>query len=514
MKRPEVHVVEAGKRLSQSLIWRLQRRFFEKYGVAAFSHGALPHYITSNPFIAQAYARVVLGYLRDIKPQLRPGQPVYLVELGAGTGRFGFHFLQKFSALLAQSTLHDIPWCYVLTDFTTSYLNAWLTHPKLMPFVAAGNLDFALFDVSQPGSLVLQHSGAVLSENAVQNPLIVLANYVFDGIPQDAFRLMDGQLYESLVTLTSFQPESDLESPSLLERLEVLYDSQLVTGDYYEDAACNRLLHSYAQGPQEGMLLFPGTTISCLGYLQKLSGNRLLLLTADKGEPTEEVGLPQSAPELVHHGSVSMMVNYRALGEYVQQEGGQVLGVQHRHVHLNVSAFVLGTEPAEHPETRHAYVDSVRTFGPDDFFLVKQSLEGRCDGMTLEPILALLRFSGWDFWFLRECFSALLHCLAQATEPWRQEARRAITAVWDNYYDIGEHWDLPYHLGMLLQTQHDDHAALTYFRFSIEQHGPRPETLHALALCHERLGDTEAAQQLRKQALMGNNDGAKTSTQA
>lgn len=150
----------------------------------------------------------------------------------------------------------------------------------------------------------------------------------------------------------------------------MFYEPRRIPGDtsnYYDDPACNRLLRTYAQGGEQGVLLFPSTTLSCIGYLRQLSGNRLLLLTGDKGDATEEARLPQSAPVVTHHGSISMMVNYHALGAYVRQEGGQVLTSRHRHCHLNVSAFVFGAHRSAHSETCYAYYDTVQTFGPDDF---------------------------------------------------------------------------------------------------------------------------------------------------
>jgi hypothetical protein len=55
--------LEAKRRLSQSLLWRLQRNYFEQHGIDAWSSGTVPHHITSSPFIADAYARVVIGFL-------------------------------------------------------------------------------------------------------------------------------------------------------------------------------------------------------------------------------------------------------------------------------------------------------------------------------------------------------------------------------------------------------------------------------------------------------------------
>ncbi len=100
---PYRYVIDSGKPLSRSLLWTMQRRYFEDQGVEAWSTNIVPSYITSNPFIARRYAQVVLGYLRDIWAALDPSQPLYIVELGAGGGRFAFYFLRCFQELLAES---------------------------------------------------------------------------------------------------------------------------------------------------------------------------------------------------------------------------------------------------------------------------------------------------------------------------------------------------------------------------------------------------------------------------
>src|SRR4051812_13767301 len=87
--------LETRRRLSQSILWNWQRKFFESQGIQAWSGGAVPHHITSSPFIADAYARVVFGFLRDCQSvvggdgnssvvPLDHSQPVYIVELGSG----------------------------------------------------------------------------------------------------------------------------------------------------------------------------------------------------------------------------------------------------------------------------------------------------------------------------------------------------------------------------------------------------------------------------------------------
>src|ERR671933_153330 len=145
------YVLEQDQRLSRSLLWQLQRRFFDAQGPNAWlQDGGVPHYITTNPYIARSYARVALGFLRDCRAvapgdptfaPLDPTQPVYVVELGHGPGRFGHAFLTQFLDLLARSSLKGIPIQYVMTDVAESNVTHWRTHPSLQPFVAAGQLD-------------------------------------------------------------------------------------------------------------------------------------------------------------------------------------------------------------------------------------------------------------------------------------------------------------------------------------------------------------------------------------
>src|SRR5258708_34111390 len=97
-------VLERNQRLSRSMLWGLQRTFFHQQGIRAWSQGIVPQYITSNPFVAKAYAKVVFGWLRDWSistppPALDLSRPIYIIELGAGSGRFGYHFLKKFHRL-------------------------------------------------------------------------------------------------------------------------------------------------------------------------------------------------------------------------------------------------------------------------------------------------------------------------------------------------------------------------------------------------------------------------------
>src|SRR5215207_7978012 len=152
------------QRLSESVLWQLQTRYFEQQGVNAWRSGTVPHYITSNPFIARAYAQVVCGYLRDCRAAglLDESEPIYIIELGAGSGRFGFHFFKKMAELLPHFALQNLPIKIVLTDFAQPTIDYWMQHPVLQPLVEQGLLDFARFDVTRDDEITLLNTGVRL----------------------------------------------------------------------------------------------------------------------------------------------------------------------------------------------------------------------------------------------------------------------------------------------------------------------------------------------------------------
>src|SRR6266702_6860822 len=92
-----MYLLEATVPLARSMVWQIQRTFYADQGVAAWTRSGVPQTVTTSPTIAHAYARIVMGFVRDIHPSIDPRQPVYIVELGAGPGRFAYRFLKAYS---------------------------------------------------------------------------------------------------------------------------------------------------------------------------------------------------------------------------------------------------------------------------------------------------------------------------------------------------------------------------------------------------------------------------------
>ena len=485
-------------------MWNVQRAFFEQSDIDAWRQGIVPRYVTSNAFIAGAYATVVLGFLRGGlagRVSLEHKHPVYIMELGAGSGRFAFHFMRQFLGILRRSTLKDIPVKYVMTDFAERTLDFWQDHPSLKPFVEQGHLDFARFDAGHDRELTLCHSSDTLAPDSVKNPLVVLANYFFDSIPQDAFCIKDGRLCESLITVTTTSKEPDPADPEILKHIEVAYEHRPITGDYYDDPPCDRILRDYQQQLSDTAFTFPCAAIRCLRDLSALSSGRMLLLSADKGYSREEDLVGREEPTINVHGSFSMAVNYHAIGRYICNEGGQMLHTAHRHSSLSVCAFILGQLPDDTIETRQAYAAAIDRFGPDEFFILKKGLEKVTEALDLPEMLAFLRLSGWDAGVFLAFFPSSLDQVDSLSEAGRQELYAAIQQVWENYYPIGEERDLPFYLGMLLYGMTYYPEALDYFGHSQRLYGPNASSIYNMGMCHYGLRQVEDALSCVNEAL-------------
>jgi hypothetical protein len=506
------YILEQGKRLSESLLWRLQKNFFDSQGVQAWTTGIVPHYITSNGWIADAYAKVVLGWLRDCAGTVREASsfapldlrhPVYIVELGCGSGRFGFQFFNRLLDLLSRSSLSHVQVRYVLTDFTEKNLEPLRGHPGLRPWIEAGLLDFARFDAAEPGEIRLERSGVTLSPQTLRNPLVVIANYVFDGIPQDAFAARGGQLFEMLATLTVPDEEEDLDDPTILQRVEVAWEERPAAMEPYGDPELDAIPREYARRLKDSALLFPFAAIRCLRHLARLADGRLLLLSGDKGYCREELIDGRGEPAVTVHGSFSMMVDYHALGRWFAHRGGELLCTAHLHSSLNVVAGLLGTPPGGTVETRLAFDEAIERRGPDDFFDLKVSLGQPYDDLTLEHLVAWLRISGWDANILLSAWPTLMKRAGSASGVFRLEIYRAVHEVWDHYFSIREKHDLAFHLGVLLCEIECYGDALPFFHESMAVYGPNPATVFNIGLCLYHLGDLEEARKQVDQALEG-----------
>ena len=346
-------------RCSESHLWRLMMSFYDRKGVKSWSQGIVPHFITCNAFIGRAYAKVLLGFIRDCmlpsaKMKLDPSEPLYIVELGAGSGKFSFFMLKALNDL-SDVLSQEFPASkiiYVMTDFTQKNLQFWNSHPGLKPFIDRGQLDLAIFDAVHDATVTLEHSKIVLRPGTLENPICVVANYLFDTLCHDIFQVENKELKEGLISVGSRSAkEADPCDPEIIKRFDNHFRYRVVGEDYYdsEDAddrkhlkrILNWYLDYFGGSPSGASILMPIGALRALRRLTAFSNGRAIVLSGDKGNNNPEQFRGLMDPHIAVHGSFSVMVNYHAIGLYFISRNGFVLHNPQEEASLKVSAFVL-----------------------------------------------------------------------------------------------------------------------------------------------------------------------------
>ena len=478
-------LLEQEQRFSASVLWQIHRHYYNDSGPAAWDIGAVPHYATCNTYIAQSYAHVVMAYLRDALAAslLDPGQPVYIVELAAGVGRFAFQFLRKFHALKDASSLSRLDVRYVMTDFTMTNVRAWSQQPLFQPLLASGRLDLGTFDVDRDEEIKLV-SGQVLSTQTVKNPMVVLGNYAFDSFRQDLFRIANGQLSEVRVTTRSpHAQQPDLSRTDIITQLKIQYSTRPIRGDYYDDPALNKVLSHYRERLAETTIAIPIGGFIGLRRLFEIAGRRLLLLSSDKGFTHEdELYHPGQHSMQFHTGCLSMMVNYHAIGQYFTQQGGLYAATSGRLISLKTAAGVIGGTPEQFADTLSAFRERIDTFGPSDFFELLQYQRQECRAISVEHFLGLLRMSHWDPGLVYEYASQVLALAQNLPEPLQLELRVALERAWENFFPGAQ--NLPFEMARIFMALRRPQDGIRFNQCSLDLFGEQPVTYLNMGVCH------------------------------
>ena len=458
-------MLEQGRRLSESILWEYMRRYYEARGPEAWRSGEVPTSATSSAYMARAYADVIEAYVRDLRAggAIDAAQPVYVVELAAGSGELAFRIAGELRERARATALRGLDVRYVMTDFAAANVAAWQAHPQLRPLVEAGALAFGTFDVPRDDAILLAGAGALastgtLAAGTVANPLVVLGNYAFDTFPHDLVHVAAGSLHHVRVT-TAAHGERGADPRALLSNLRIRYeidpdelDPDAYAGDEPHVAAILAHYRARLAGVTIGV---PIAGLVALRKLAALSGGRMLLLASDKGFASEDELDHPDQLSMQFHGSFSMAVNFDALGRAVTARGGHYLATSRRDLELKTIACILGGGGGGGEHTTAAFADTRATFQArvDDFGPgeLGELLRG-ARPTTLPHLLGLLRLSGWDPRLAWDSLDLLRAHTAGADlpAPARRELRLALERVAARYFPGA--YDLPAALAPILDA--------------------------------------------------------------
>jgi hypothetical protein len=484
------------------VIWRRQRDFYAQRGLKAWTEDLVPSYITNNPFIAEIYAGIVAAFMDDCLGPARgeslrisPENPLRILELGAGTGKFAYLFLLRLTQLLwdRQIALESIRYC--MTDCSEDLLAAWRNNRYLARFVASGVLEFELSRADEENLPASPDSGAAGRTGKSKSPLVVIANYVFDSLPQDAFIIANGQLSEALVT-TSAGPGID-GNPPPLSGLQLSFSNAAVAPSRYADKLWNETLERYRSRLPAATVFFPTAALDLLQGLASSTDGPMLVLAADKGlRHEDDLALRQGPPELEFHASghcFSALVNFDAIARYFWGRGGEAFLPQKHFSSLSLCAFLRHAPEHEFPGTRQAYRAAADAFGPDDLFALMSWLDSHLNEVSLVQALAILRLTRWDPTALLRLFPVIAPKLRNAHAE-RLDLRDAILRTSANHYPVSAAENvLAFNGGVVLLELRFFAEAQQMFQVSEQVLGRSAATSYNLGLCAQGLGRSEEA---------------------
>lgn len=504
-------IVEENVKLSDSRIWTLLEEYYKNASISAWNQ--IPFYPTSNPFIADTYADIIFSFLEDYAEELNFDEPLYILEMAAGTGCFSFYLLKEIERRQAYfSKLSKLQIKYVMADFTSDNPRNWAENAKLKPFINSGVLHFGIFR-PQDDLQVREFAGSegsndkvLLEKGVCKNPLIAIANYFFDSIKQDAFQLQDGKLCEVLNTFTCVRDPKNPDSVSF-DRLSKTESYREIELPYYSDDRLNNVLRTYSRDHQNASMIFPVGAFKCISNLQEISGNNLVLISSDKGfTETSYVKGRREQPFVAHHGVFSYSVNYDALRRYFEGQGGTSFNTSDDNLSISTAVnYLLKGSPNKLERSHFNFDDKVDRINLTNYLYFMQDLltevEPKKSHELLRACLGYVQMCNYD---------PVVFCLAAPRMYFSLETMNSIQEkrillmlerVRDNFYSVQQQYDVFYWIGRIYYGMNRLDEALKAFADSMLHFGESSSALYYMAACYEVRKDYKTALRLYQDTL-------------
>jgi tetratricopeptide (TPR) repeat protein len=500
--KAELHIMptlEAPCRLSKSMLWRLQADYYETKGPDAWASGAVPFRISSNPFIAHAYAQMLYGFWQDSGKE----ETLTVIELGGGSGRFGFLLARALQALHAE----NFKFRCIITDAAQSNVRAWADHPEFAPLVADGLVDFAVLDAAHPVDAVLLRDGCPLTEVVKTGPIALIANYLLDVLVHDAFRVENNTLHEVLVGIDIENETTDLTDPAaLLPKLSFRQLKTPLSLPYYNDPILDGILENCRHDLKGATFLLPIVGLQMLETFRQIGDGNLLLLASDKARIDTEQLNGRDGLSLVLNGSYATTVNLNAYAQWAEAMGGICLSRMPRYTRFDTYLFAIGSERT-FVETCRAFHREAENFGVADYSALATGVQRNQGALDLRALLAAIRLGQYDPELVARLETPLCEFASKADAEDRAALADALEKAWANHFFIPGGRDVAFTLGRLFRRLGAPARALDFYRASVTQYGPTMGTWRNMGRCCEDLGDKPQAIKCYKNAIaLGGDD--------
>lgn len=497
--------IETLKPFSDSVLWKLQYDFYSQTDASAWD--TVPFFLTSNPLLADIYVTAVLGWLSDHIDKIDLNEPVYILELGAGLARFGFHMiktLQRKRPFFPK--LSNIQFCYVLTDCSEAQVASWQNNPLFQGWIKTGLLDMGVFLPDQHTEVYLTQRQATLNAASLKNPLIAMANYFYDSIPHDFFVTRSDGLDE--VRLSVYSTSNEAPSKPGVHHIGLALSRNPVQSAYYNIPEWNELLAYYTHHCRPNTeISIPIGSFHVLKNLLTLSQGRLMLLSADKAidapsfmslrhpDSTRSVASPFNL--VMHNGAFSTDVNYHATTHLTTQLGGQAFNTSllNAPLHLQFNVFLQGTLPSvtSNPFLNYYVNEVLNTQNPIASLANRMAMLDDWECSTPQQFITALKClfqlicdSHYDPYLLKR-YNNLLTDLPDLNDHIAAQVEDLLDKCRDNVFNIPLSDNVYSIIGILYRCCGVPDKAISALMEGIDRFGESALICNLLSLCHSDL---------------------------
>lgn len=485
MDIPSPHVLQANTPFEESLLWEMNRSYYEQAGLSAWSDGVVPHNMTSNSNVGKTYARLIIGFLKDHLVNGSIDDVVYIVELGSGHGRLAYHILKHLDRMLAMEPQQLPTYCYVLTDIVESNLDFFEQHPQLQTYLNNGTLDVSYFDGVTSSELYLRQQDFQIEARSLETPIIGIANYFFDSLPNQLYNIKGDQLFSCGLSLESNQDE--ISGSTMLNTIKSTIHVDTVEYDNKLDTIEHGILDDYRLALKETFLLIPRLGLKCIESLKNISKSGLFLIALDKGysDISKLENLPK--PEIILHGSFSLYVNFHALIQYCKSCKGHSMFSAFSDYSMQLGCFLFTDNPGSYGNTIETHNRYVNDFGPDDFNGLKKMFYRLINEMSLRELIAIIRLGHYDSTLFIKLLPAIRTHLTKLNIVDRKRLKQILVEVEYYFFNINEPDNVSYEIGGLLYDMAFYQDSLDVFDNHTKQFGESADIYYNKILCYYQL---------------------------
>ena len=383
------------ERVSDVSLWEHMDRLFSESGVELWEKGVIPSQASTNSFIAHANSKIIQTFLEEQSNTHSPKDdgPAYIIELGAGSGRFAYHFLQHFFGDDPQNPyIKNV--VYVMNDIARINIDFWKNHPQFQPYVEAGLLDFCKHNVVSDADIMLDISGECLTTKSTQQPIALIANYVFDSIPVDFFAMQDDALAEKLMIISDMDEKAEFKT--FIENLRFKWRTHPITMPYYKKPTWDKILERYEAIGGSFQFNLPVGAFKAIENLHRIFSGPMMVMVNDYGHISKESVSRVEAAVLNNNGNITSAVNFDALGCFIENNGGERLSFSGLFTEIASVGYILGSKPENTKKTRAAYQSYIEGFSPDNFMMLQNSWKNKNVEMTLAEAISFIKLAHYN----------------------------------------------------------------------------------------------------------------------